>query len=218
MKTRFDHEHFKAVPLVGILRHRGMLDYAGLVEAVLAGGLTTLELSFTHAGAAIDLAGLVAAAAGRLNLGAGTITTLARLAEARATGASFIVTPMVVAEVVDACVASGVPIFPGAFTPTEIVAADAMGATMVKLFPAVSLGIAFVAQLKATMPELRLLPTGGIGCADIAGWKRAGADGLGLGGGLFPAALLANRDWAALSANIRRHVAAWQALLLSSTA
>lgn len=99
--------------------------------------------------------------------------------------------------------------FPGAFTPTEIVAAQAQGATMVKVFPAVALGPAFFAQLKAALPELRLMPTGGIARADISLWRQAGADGLGLGGGLFPGALLATGDWSALATHIATHVDAW---------
>lgn len=209
MRSGFDAARFAAVPLIGILRTDAPLDHAGFVAAALAGGLTTLEVSFTHPQAADDLARLAHAAAGRLNLGAGTITTPARLAAARAAGATFIVTPWLARDVIAECRAEGVPIFPGAYTPTEIAEADALGATMVKLFPAVSLGPAFVAQVKASMPELRLLPTGGIGCGDIAAWRRAGADGLGLGGGLFPAALIAQRDWTGLAAHIRRHVEAW---------
>ena len=210
MKPRFDPARFQAMPLIGILRHAGALDHRAFIDAVLAGGLTTLEVSFTHPDAAAHLAQLHAAAGGRLNLGAGAITTVKRLEHALAAGASFIVTPVIATEVLAACIAADVPIFPGAFTPSEIVTAQTQGATMVKIFPAVALGPAFVAQLKATLPELRLLPTGGIALADIPKWRRAGADGLGLGGGLFPAALLAAGAWGELAIHIRAHVSAWQ--------
>jgi 2-dehydro-3-deoxyphosphogluconate aldolase/(4S)-4-hydroxy-2-oxoglutarate aldolase len=210
MNARFDYDRFHSVPLIGILRHSGALEHEGFVEAVLAGGFTSLEVSFTHADAPEHLARLREAAAGRLNLGAGTITTVERLRTAFAAGASFVVTPVVAPDVVAACVSAGVPVFPGAFTPSEAVAAQAQGATMVKLFPAASLGPQFVTQIKAALPELRVLPTGGIARADISRWRRAGADGLGLGGGLFPAPMLASRAWAELAAHIRTHVDAWE--------
>lgn len=209
MKPTFDHARFSAMPLMGILRHAGALEHGALVDAVLAGGLTTLEVSFTHPDAAEHVAALRAVAGRRLNLGAGTITTPARLAKALAAGATFVVTPTFAPNIMAACAAAGVPVFPGAFTPTEIVAAQAQGATMVKVFPAVALGPAFFAQLKAALPELRLMPTGGIARADISLWRQAGADGLGLGGGLFPGALLATGDWSALATHIATHVDAW---------
>ena len=213
MNAAFDHARFISIPLIGIIRLPGKIDPVGLVDDVLEAGLTTLEVSFTHEDAHRQLEGIVAAAGTRLNVGAGTVTTMERLMQARTAGASFIVTPFLNPAVVSAAQASGLAVFPGAYTPTEIAAAQAMGATMVKIYPAVTLGPAFVAQLKATLPEIRLLPTGGIAYADIPAWKKAGADGLGLGGGLFPAQLLACGDWLALTAHMRKFVSAWHTSL-----
>ncbi len=156
MKPHFDPARFQSTPLIGIVRHADALDHRAFIDAVLAGGLTTLEVSFTHPDAAAHLAQLHAAAGGRLNLGAGTVTTIPRLEQALAAGASFIVTPVMATEALAACIAAGVPIFPGAFTPSEIVTAPAQAATMVKIFPAVTLGPAFVAQLKALIRRRRL--------------------------------------------------------------
>ncbi len=210
MRTVFDLDRFLATPLVGILRREDEFDYAGMVGALIDGGLRTVEISFTHPLASRQLAGMVAAAQGRLNIGAGTVTTLERLAAARAAGATFVVTPALDPEVAAATLGAKLPFFPGAYTPTEIMAAHRMGATMVKLFPAVSLGPAFLGQFKAALPEVRLLPTGGIACAKITEWKRAGADGLGLGGSLFPENLITSANWSALSAHVRTFVSAWR--------
>lgn len=211
MNTVFDPDLFLAMPLVGILRREDEFDYAEMVEALIAGGLGTVEVSFTHPQAPRQLAGLVAAAQGRLNIGAGTVTTLERLAAAREAGATFVVTPALDPEVAAATLGAKLPFFPGAYTPTEIMGAHRMGATMVKLFPAVTLGPAFLSQFKAALPEVKLLPTGGIACAKISEWKQAGADGLGLGGSLFPEALITRGNWSALGAHVRTFVSAWRA-------
>ncbi len=211
MRSAFDLERFLATPLVGILRREDEFDYPGMVGALIAGGLSTVEISFTHPAAPQQIAGMVAAAHGRLNIGAGTVTTLERLAAARAAGATFVVTPAFDPEVAAATIGAKLPFFPGAYTPTEVMAAHRMGATMVKLFPAVTLGPAFLRQFKAALPEVKLLPTGGIALAQIAEWKRAGADGLGLGGSLFPEDLITGADWSALSTQVRTFVSAWHA-------
>ena len=211
MKTVFDLDRFLAMPLVGILRREDEFDYAGMVGALIDGGLSTVEISFTHPKASRQLAGVVAAAQGCLNIGAGTVTSLERLAAAREAGASFVVTPALDPEVAAATLGANLPFFPGAYTPTEIVAAHRMGAKMVKLFPAVTLGPAFLSHFKAAVPEVKLLPTGGIACATISDWKRAGADGLGLGGSLFPEELITRANWPALSAHVRTFVSAWRA-------
>ncbi len=211
MNAAFDHDRFQAAPLIGILRRGDEWDYAGLAEALIAAGLGTVEISFTHPQAPRQLAGLVAAARGRLNVGAGTVTTLDRLAVAQSAGASFVVTPALDPEVAAAVAAARLPFFPGAYTPTEILTAHRLGATMVKLFPAVSAGPSFLTQLKAAVPEVRLLPTGGIARDRIGEWRRAGADGLGLGGSLFPDEPFRTGDWAALADHVRTFVAAWHA-------
>jgi 2-dehydro-3-deoxyphosphogluconate aldolase/(4S)-4-hydroxy-2-oxoglutarate aldolase len=77
------------------------------------------------------------------------------------------------------------------------------------------LGPAYLRQFKAALPEVKLLPTGGIACAQIFEWKRAGADGLGLGGSLFPESLITGANWSALSAQVRTFVSAWHATLPS---
>lgn len=211
MSSPFDQDRFLATPLIGILRRTDEWDYAGLVDALIAAGLGTVEISFTHPAAPRQLAGLIAAARGRLNVGAGTVTTLDRLAAARAAGASFVVTPALDPEVAAAVTAARLPFFPGAYTPTEILTAHRLGATMVKLFPAVSAGPAFLTQVKAAVPEVGLLPTGGIARDRIGEWRRAGADGLGLGGSLFPDEPFRTGDWATLAAHVRTFVLAWQA-------
>jgi len=108
--------------------------------------------------------------------------------------------------VIKSCVKKGVPIFPGAFTPTEIYNAWTLGATMVKIYPATSLGPDYIKDLKAPMNQLKLLPTGGVGLENMNAFLKAGANGLGIGGQLFDKKLIQNKDWAGLKAHFQQFV------------
>jgi 2-dehydro-3-deoxyphosphogluconate aldolase/(4S)-4-hydroxy-2-oxoglutarate aldolase len=88
-----------------------------------------------------------------------------------------------------------VPIFPGAFSPTEIQHAWELGATMVKIFPADALGPGYLRSLKAPLPHLKLMPTGGVDATTLAAYAQAGADAFGVGSPLFRAERLAADDW-----------------------
>ena len=120
MTTVFDEARFRELPIVGILRFFPREQVRHLIPAVLAGGLRNIEITMNTAGAE-DLIRLARDLMdGQGNVGAGTVLTLGQLDSALAAGASFIVTPAVVPEVIRACVERGVPVMPGALTPTEI--------------------------------------------------------------------------------------------------
>jgi 2-dehydro-3-deoxyphosphogluconate aldolase / (4S)-4-hydroxy-2-oxoglutarate aldolase len=147
------------------------------------------------AGATETIASLVKNYGDRLNIGAGTVCDLNDLDKALLAGAQFIVTPILDEEVIRACVAANIPVFPGAFTPTEILKAWKLGATMVKVFPASKLGPEFIKELLAPLNYLKLLPTGGINLQNFREYFNAGAQGVGIGSGLFPAELINNGRW-----------------------
>jgi 2-dehydro-3-deoxyphosphogluconate aldolase/(4S)-4-hydroxy-2-oxoglutarate aldolase len=195
MSTPFSPELFRQLPIVGILRGLPASRLRSVVEAVCDGGLTNLEITMNTPGAAdqIKVAREIAGVA--LNIGAGTVTDLRLLEEALAAGASFIVTPTVVAPVIERCGQLKVPVFPGAFSPTEIVRAWELGATMVKIFPAEFLGPAYLRSLKAPFPHLKLMPTGGVDVATLDAYAKAGADAFGVGSPLFRAERIAAQDW-----------------------
>jgi len=195
MSTPFSQELFQRLPIVGILRGLPATQLRPVVEAVCEGGLTNLEITMNTPDAA-DQIQVAREIAGRaLNLGAGTVTDLRLLEEALSAGAGFIVTPTVVAPVVERCRQLKVPVFPGAFSPTEIVRAWELGATMVKIFPAEFLGPAYLRSLKAPLPHLKLMPTGGVDLATLEAYAKAGADAFGVGSPLFRAERLAAHDW-----------------------
>jgi len=195
MGATFDDGLFRKLPVVGILRFFKRAEVERLVPASLEGGLCNIEVTMNTAGAE-DLIRLTADLVGaRGNVGAGTVTTIETLDRALRAGATFIVTPAVVPDVIQACVARKIPVMPGALTPTEILSAWRLGATMVKIFPADQLGPAHLKALKAPFPEIPLMPTGGVTVETLPAFKKAGADAFGVGGPLFDPKQVAAGNW-----------------------
>ncbi|MGV3585568.1 MAG: bifunctional 4-hydroxy-2-oxoglutarate aldolase/2-dehydro-3-deoxy-phosphogluconate aldolase [Adhaeribacter sp.] len=195
MSQRFSQERFNKVPVVGIMRNMPPEHTEALAACYATAGLTTLEITMNSAGAPDTIAWLVKNYGDRLNIGAGTVCDQSDLEKALKAGAQFIVTPILDEEVIRTCVAANIPVFPGAFTPTEIYKAWKLGATMVKVFPASKLGPEFIKELLAPLPYLKLLPTGGLNLQNFREYFKAGAQGVGIGSGLFPAELINNNRW-----------------------
>ncbi|MBV8881021.1 MAG: bifunctional 4-hydroxy-2-oxoglutarate aldolase/2-dehydro-3-deoxy-phosphogluconate aldolase [Planctomycetaceae bacterium] len=195
MSALFDKALFQKLPVVGILRFFKRAEVEKLVPASIEGGLCNIEVTMNTAGAedlirlTVDLMG------GKGNVGAGTVTSLETLDRALKAGATFIVTPAVLPDVIQACVERKVPVMPGAMTPTEILGAWRLGATIVKVFPADQLGPAHIKAVKAPFPEIPLMPTGGVTVETLPAFKKAGADGFGVGGPLFDPKQVAAGNW-----------------------
>jgi len=195
MITPFNDTLFRSMPIVGILRFFPRDQVEHLVPAVVDGGLVNLEVTLNSPGAA-DLIRLTRDLLGpRGNVGAGTVTSMQGLDLALEAGASFIVTPVVLPEVIRACVERGVPVMPGAMTPTEIFTAWNLGATLVKVFPADQLGPGHLRAVKAPFPEIRLMPTGGVTVETLPAFRDAGADAFGVGSPLFDPRQVAAGNW-----------------------
>ena len=181
---------FEKVPIVGIIRNINSDVFERILPLYVQVGFTTIEVTMNTPGAESMIRKAKAVFGDSINVGAGTVCNLIDLQKALNAGADFIVTPIIVTEVIEKCVAIDVPIFPGAFSPTEIYSAWSLGASMVKVFPASHLGSEFIQSVKAPFPQIRLMPTGGIGSDDIARYKIAGADAFGIGSPLFPSQLI----------------------------
>jgi len=205
MNGKFSHERFDALPLVGILRGFRDDQVAAITEACVKGGLANLEITMNTAGAPDQIRAAIETAQGRMNIGAGTVTSIERLESALEAGASFIVTPAVIPSVIEACREQNLPIIPGAFTPTEVWQAWNAGAKMVKLFPADLGGPNYVKALKGPYPEIKLMATGGVSLDTIEGYLRAGVDGFGLGGPLFLHDKIDAGEWDWVAEQIRLH-------------
>lgn len=144
-----------------------------------------------------------------MSIGAGTVLNLDLLEKALAAAATFIVTPIVNVDVIAECVRRKIPVFAGAYTPTEIFKAWELGATMVKVFPAETLGPSYIKAIKAPLPQVKLMPTGGVDLKTISAYKNAGADGFGVGSPLFDRARVEAGDWAWVEAQCRAFVEAY---------
>lgn len=166
-------------------------DLAETAVAVLADqGIPAFEMTMTTPGA-LRLIARLRERRGAL-IGAGTVTTPEQAADCVAAGAEFVVAPVVLADVAARCAELGVPCYLGAATPTEILAAHRAGAAAVKVFPAAQLGgPGFVRAVRAVFPEIALMPTGGVGLANIADYLDAGALCVGMGGKLVDEAAIA---------------------------
>jgi len=203
MKAPFSQALFQELPIVGILRGFTPAQTTEIVRAAIGGGLRNIEITMNTPDAARQLREAATIAEGQLNIGAGTVINLELLDQALAAGAAFIVTPTVEPKVVVECVKRKIPVFPGALSPTEIVRAWDLGAMMVKVFPAESVGPGYIRALKAPLPHIKLLPTGGVDLTTLREFLKAGADGFGIGSPLFDRQRVQSCDWTWVEAQCR---------------
>jgi 2-dehydro-3-deoxyphosphogluconate aldolase/(4S)-4-hydroxy-2-oxoglutarate aldolase len=194
----FAHDLFNRMPLVGIMRNVDPDDVRAIASVYCSAGLTCLEVTMNSFGAEETIAMLSEQYAGRLNIGAGTVCSMHDLEKALAAGAGFIVTPIINEEVIKKCVAENVPIFPGAYTPSEIYKAWSLGASLIKLFPAGDLKPSYIKEILAPLNFVSLMPTGGITLENFTAYLKNGATAVGIGNHLFPKDIIAQQDWAAL--------------------
>lgn len=198
------------IPVVGILRGFSSPQVSKIVEAAWRGGLRNLEITLNSTGALEQIKMAVDLAGEKIHIGAGTVLNTEGLEQALSAGASFIVTPTANAEVIRECVRRQVPVFPGAFTPTEIVGAWELGASMIKIFPAETHGPRFIKALKGPFPNIQMMPTGGVDLKTLPEFIKAGADGFGVGSPLFERARVEASDWDWIETQCRAFVDAFK--------
>jgi 2-dehydro-3-deoxyphosphogluconate aldolase/(4S)-4-hydroxy-2-oxoglutarate aldolase len=203
-----DVQRFRRLPLLGILRGITAADVPPLVEAVITAGLEAIEITMNTTGAPALIRSLTAAAQGRLMVGAGTVLRVEDLDAALDAGASFIVMPTLVPEVVAGCVSTGVPVFPGALTPQEILTAWRAGATMVKVFPASCFGPGYLREIKGPFPDIQVLACGGVHAGNMAAYFNCGAAAVAFGASVFRADWLAEQRYDRIGEAVRQLVRA----------
>ncbi|MFK4149270.1 bifunctional 4-hydroxy-2-oxoglutarate aldolase/2-dehydro-3-deoxy-phosphogluconate aldolase [Streptomyces sp. NPDC004065] len=164
--------------VVAVLRAADAGRFPATARALAAGGITCVEVTMTSRGA---LESVPALRAQGLTVGVGSVTSPAQAADACAAGAAFVVTPARIEGVARRCARRGVPVVMGCLTPSEMFAAVREGAAAVKVFPAAAFGPGYLRHIRAPLPHLRLMPTGGITVATAADYLRAGAFAVGLG-------------------------------------
>lgn len=172
-----------ASPVLAIVRYPGGHRLAKAVRALAAGGIQAAEVTSTTPGWLDAIAETSSGGEGLL-VGGGTVLTVRHVRDVAAAGGAFVVSPGLDAAVVRQAQRLGLVPIPGVFTGTEVSAAVQLGVTLLKLFPAGSVGPGYLRQLRGPFPDLRFVPTGGLSAADAASWFDAGAYAVGLGADL----------------------------------
>jgi len=201
-RSSFSWTTFHAAPVVAILRGQSPATCIKVAEALQAAGFGTLEVTMNTPGVAEIIAELHELFPD-MNVGAGTVCTPKELDVALAAGAGFIVTPILDEKVITTCVNRDIPIFPGAYTPTEIYRAWSLGASAVKVFPASKLGVKYLQDLSGPLPQIKLIPTGGVSLDNIGLFFAAGATGVGMGSSLLDKKLIGTGDYEGLKSHFR---------------
>ncbi len=192
---------------VAVIRMKDAARLAAVAAALREGGVTAIEITMTVPGAAGIIREMTRTKAPGTLVGAGTVFDAGTAAEVVAAGADFVVSPVFDRATVEFCREADVVVAAGAFTPTEIVTAWRAGADVVKVFPATSLGPQFFRDLRGPMPEVRLMPTGGVTVENAGDFLAAGAALVGIGTALVDAKTVEAGDWATITARARRLVA-----------
>lgn len=206
------------MPVIGIARNISFEDLEQILPLFCAAGLTSVEITM-NSPRSEELIRFAADQYGDdINVGAGTVCNKTDLEAAIASGAAFIVTPVVDERVIKDCADRKVPVFSGAFTLTEIYKAWSAGADMVKVFPSTAGGPGYIRDIKAPLNRVKLMPTGGVSADNCVDFLKAGAEGLGMGSQLFDKTYIKDGNWEALKAhfiNIVEKIASYKRGVLS---
>jgi 2-dehydro-3-deoxyphosphogluconate aldolase/(4S)-4-hydroxy-2-oxoglutarate aldolase len=201
MRTKADILSLITNPgIVAIVRAQQAAQVVPLFEALIAGGLRAIEITMTTPNALDAIREAREWIGERALIGVGTVLDIATCRAAIMAGAEFVVTPICRTELVAVAHAAGCPIMLGAYTPTEAQTAHEAGADFIKIFPADTLGPGYVKALRAPLPHLRIMPTGGVDVGNVADFLKAGCAALGVGSSLVSAKILQEADWPALTA------------------
>ena len=180
-----------------------------VVDALVAGGIRTLEITMTVPDAITAIRAVATRFGADVLLGAGTVTSRALAEGSLDAGAEFLVTPCVVPDVIATATEHGVAVLPGAMTPTEVFQAWSAGGDIIKVFPASNVGgAAYLKALKGPFPQIPLCPTGGVNLQTMADFVKAGAVAVGVGGELVSKAAIDAGDFAQITALAKQYVAA----------
>jgi 2-dehydro-3-deoxyphosphogluconate aldolase/(4S)-4-hydroxy-2-oxoglutarate aldolase len=198
--------------IVAVVRSESGERLAQVVRALAEGGVTAAEITFTVPDAVGVIRRVREELGDRVTLGAGTVLDPETARAALLAGAEYIVAPTVNLDVIRLCRRYDKAIMPGAFTPTEVLAAWEAGADVVKVFPADVGGPAYLKALRGPLPQVRLMPTGGVDLTTATAFLEAGACCLGVGGSLVDAKAVASGDLGRITelasqyaAIVRRH-------------
>ncbi len=185
--------------IVAVVRTEKPEQLPELCEALIAGGVIAIEITFTVPNALDAIRAASQRCGDRALIGAGTVLNADMCRAAIGAGAEFVVSPITKLEIVTAAHASNKPVMIGAYTPTEAQTAHEAGADFIKIFPADKLGPSYIKSLRAPLPHLRIVPTGGVDLNTAADFLKAGCAALGVGGSLLTTDILKTGNWPELT-------------------
>lgn len=202
-------QRIREVGIIPVVRATSAEEALAAVEAIRAGGIPIMEITLTVPGAVKIIADLTRRIGDEALIGAGTVLDADSARACVDAGARFVVSPALDFDTIETCRVLDVPVFPGALTPSEIVAAWKAGADAVKVFPANAVGGAsYLRSIKAPLPQIELIPTGGVSLKTVSELIAAGAFALGVGADLVDLAALRRGEAGAITAKARAYVEA----------
>ena len=185
--------------VVAVIRLQDPDRLRGVIDALGAGGVRALEVTMTVPRAIQLIDAIAPGLPADFVIGAGTILDPETARAAVLAGARFVVGPVFNRAVIELCHRYDVAVMPGCFTPTEILQAWDAGADVVKVFPATALGPSYFKDIRGPLPQLKLMPTGGVTLENAGDWIAAGAVAIGAGTAMIDAKAVAAGDWAAIT-------------------
>lgn len=199
-----DIAKFQQKPFLGILRGIDSEVLEPLLNTIISSGLKTIEITMNTQGAAELIRKTVEISQGKLMVGAGTVLNMKSMQQALDAGATFIVSPVLIEDIVGYCANNKIPVFPGALTVQEIYNAWNAGATMVKVFPAKVFGPPYFKEVKAPLNEIKLLACGGVNPENIKQYFDCGADAVAFGTSVFKKEWLDKKDFKSIEESIKK--------------
>ena len=200
MRTKSDIISLLTNPgIIAVVRAQQASQVLPLSEALIAGGVRVIEITMTTPNALAAIREAREKLGERALIGVGTVLDADICRAAIAAGAEFVVTPICRTELVAIAHAAGCPIMLGAYTPTEAQLAHEAGADFIKIFPADRLGVGYIKALRAPLPHLRIVPTGGVDVQNVGELLKAGCAALGVGSSLVSTKILQEADWPELT-------------------
>jgi len=193
--------------VVAVIRLKDAGALRGTIDALAAGGIKALEVTMTVPGAVDLIAEIAPQLSDDFLVGAGTVLDAPTARRVIDAGAKFVVSPVCSPQVIEECHRLDIAVMPGCFSPTEIFAAWSAGADVVKVFPATALGPTYFKDVRAPLPQLKLMPTGGVSIENAGDWIRAGAVAVGIGSALLDARAIAERRFDVITTGAQRLVA-----------
>ena len=199
------------IGIIPVVRATSAAEAIAIGDAIVAGGIDALEITMTVPGAVEVMKEAVKRYGERLLIGAGTVLDADQARACISAGATFIVAPIVAERTIAECQAADVAVVPGALTPTEVVRAWRAGADLVKVFPCSAVGGAsYIKALRAPLPQIPLVPTGGVTLDTVGGFFSAGATAVGVGSDLCNVAAVRRGDAHQITETARAYVRAVQ--------